>query len=627
MLRPAVAVALLSCMVIAAGCKRRPAGSAGATAAPAPKGPSPALLTAADPTGGRDTAVAPEFGPASLPRPRFLRRPGREAGSYGGELMLASPSAPKTFNPLRIKDVHTAAMVRGTLYAALVEYDREAYGLEPDLAQEWERSGDGRSWTFRLRAGLQWSDGTPLTARDVVFSFSAAMDEALGAGSRDLLTDSTGGLPQVESTDDRTVVFTLGGVHVLFLEAIAAVPLIPRHRWEEAWRKGQLVQALGPDTPADRIVGAGPFRVRSYAPGKRLVLERNPYSHLVDAKGKRLPYLDSVSWRILPDYDDGLRRFLAGEIDVSDQVRATDFDVLDRGEAEGGYTVFDLGASHGSTFVALNQNPGRGRDGTPHVEPRLSGWFRDRRFRLAVSHAIDRLSLVWSVLRGRGRPLHSIVTEANRVWSHDVDKTEYSPETARRLLAEMGLADRDADGVLEDASGTRVTFELATNVEDSLRVGAASRVADDLRRVGLGVDVKPMPFSSLVTRLTETMDWQAVLIGLGGNVPPDPAMWKSVYLSRGGLHMWHPHQAGPPTPWEREIDGLVGALTGTHDFLVRKKAHDRILDLMAKEQPLVFLYSPDLYVAGRVRVGNLRPSSLRPHGTWNLAEMFLTGKR
>ena len=151
---------------------------------------------------------------------------------------------------------------------------------------------------------------------------------------------------------------------------------------------------------------------------------------------------------------------------------------------------------------------------------------------------------------------------------------------------------------------------------------AAARVAEDLRRVGIGAEVRPVPFRTLVSRLTDQGDWQAIVLGFGGNVPPDPSQWKNVYRSSGGLHVWNPRQKAPATAWERRMDALVGTLSGTPDFLLRKQAHDEILDLLAEEQPLIFLYSPDLYVVARTDLANFRPSSLRPHGIWNVVELF-----
>jgi len=157
-------------------------------------------------------------------------------------------------------------------------------------------------------------------------------------------------------------------------------------------------------------------------------------------------------------------------------------------------------------------------------------------------------------------------------------------------------------------------------------VATAAAVAADLRRVGMGAEVRPVPFPALVARLTArdgAAPWQAVLLGFGGNVPPDAALWGSVYRSSGSLHVWSPRQARPATAWEARIDALAASLSGAADFLVRKKAHDEILDILADQQPLIHLYTPDLFVAARAAVANFRPSPLRPHATWNAEELFL----
>jgi peptide/nickel transport system substrate-binding protein len=504
-------------------------------------------------------------------------------------------------------------MLARTVYSALVDYDRESFKIEPSLARLWGRSEDGRTWTFQLRTGVRWSDGTPLTARDVTFSFWAAMDPKLRSSDAEVLRDATGALPEVTANEAGEVVFTLKGDHGLFLQAVSSVHVLPAARWEATWKAGRLGGALGPDTPEDQIVSTGPFLVKSYVPGERLVLERNPYSYLADVKGGALPYLDRIVWRIAKDYDDAIRLFEAGEVDVYDQVRATDFDRLKAGEAAGGYTVVDLGPSHRTTFLAFNLTPGK-----------APAWAAKKDFRRAVAHAIDREGLVAQVLRGKGRPQTTMVTQANRAWMHaPAAIPSFDPSQARRLLRAAGLRDRNGDGVLQTEAGAKIAFEISTNAEDSVRVQAAARVAEDLRRVGIGAEVRPVTFKTLVSRLTDTGDWQAIVLGFGGNVPPDPALWKNVYGSSGGLHVWNPRQKTAATPWEGRIDELVRALTATPDFILRKQAHDEILDLLAEQQPMVFLYSPDLYVAARTAVANFRPSPLRPHGIWNVEELFL----
>lgn len=604
-------IAALATSFAASGCDKRhgtAGGGASDAARPPPRGPSPASVSAAK-RHGDPPAAKPK---ADLERLR-IDRPGRRLGRPGGELRLVAASGPRTFNPLLINDVHTAAMLDRTVYSALVDYDRESFRIEPALAQLWERSEDGRTWTFQLRPGLRWSDGTPLTAKDVTFSFWAAMDPKLRSADADVLRDAGGALPEVTANDAGEVVFKLRGDHGLFLQAVSSVHMLPAARWEASWKAGTLGAALGPDTPVDQLVSSGPFRVKSYAAGESLILERNPHSFLADIKGRPLPYLDRLVWRIAKDYDDAIRLFDAGEIDVYDQVRPTDYDRLKAGEAAGGYTVVDLGPSHRTTFLAFNLIPGKG-----------APWAQKLQFRRALAHAVDRSGLVERVLRGRGRPQTTMVTQADRAWAHSPAATPaFDPGQARRMLREAGLRDRNGDGILETPEGVAVAFEIATNAEDSVRVQAAARVAEDLRRVGVGAEVRPVPFKSLVSRLTDSGDWQAIVLGFGGNVPPDPALWKNVYRSSGGLHVWNPRQKTPATAWERRMDELVGLLTATPDFLLRKKAHDEILDLLAANQPMIFLYSPDLFVAARTSVANFRPSPLRPHGIWNVEELFL----
>lgn len=539
------------------------------------------------------------------------------------QLVLAVESGPKTFNPHLANDATTSRLIKGPVYTNLVDFDPARFEDRLVLARAREVSEDGLTWTYHLRKGLRWSDGHPFSAADVLFNLELAFSPGSPSAARDAFEDSQGRLPAYEEVGPLTVRFRLHEVSVLFESALGSLYLIPKHRWAKAVAERGLQRILGTDTPPADVVGLGPFVIADWVADQRLVLKRNPHSWLVDDAGKPLPRLDRVTWLITSDNNATLLKFLSGETHVLSPVRPEQVDLLRRRAGPAGFDLHDVGPSLATHYLTFNLNPGRAKDGRPFVEPWLRDRFEDVRVRRAVSHAIDREALVRTALLGRGHPLYCFVGPANRAWYHPCTRYQHDPGRARALLGEAGLADRDGDGIREDATGRPLAFSLITNVENTARVAAANTIQADLARVGVRVDVKPIPFSALLDRFAKTYRWEALLLGWSTGVPPDPVMFKNIYLSSGRTHVWHPRQLTPTRPWEAEIDRLVGTLTSTRVRAARREAHDRLMDVLGEQQPQIFLFSENVWVGARREVGNLRPVVFPPHGTWNLAELYL----
>lgn len=590
--------------------------------APAPVRPTAPVAEAALPAQATGTPDPPFS--SELPADALVwDREGATPGRYGGQLVLPIEVNPKSFNPVVANETSTTELVRGPIYLPLSSFDPVRFEERLLLARAREVSPDGLVWTYHLRRGLRWSDGQPFTAGDVLFNFELVFDPSTPSSDRDLFTDSEGRLPKVERLDDHTVRFSLTQLNVLFESAVGSVYLIPKHVWEGPVREKGISRVLGLDTPPEQVVGMGPFRVKSLETDQRVLLERNPWFAMRDRYGNRLPYLDRVVWLVLPDANTSLLRFLAGEVQLLSRVSAEQVDLLELDAAKGGFALTDLGPSLSTHYLTFNLNPGSGPDGAPLVKPWLRAIFEDVRFRRAVSHALDRKAMVRTALLGRGRPLYCIVSPANRAWFHECPAYPYDRAKSEALLAEMGLVDRDGDGVREDGGGNAVVLTAITNVENTVRVAELNVIKANLAEVGIRVVPRPMPFNALITRFNTTYEWEAIVLGWGSGVPPDPVMSKNIYLSSGRTHVWHPKQQSPARTWEAEIDGLVGRLETTLDPVLRKATHDRIVDILGEQQPQVFTFGEDVFVAARKEIGNLRPVVVRPYATWNLHELFL----
>lgn len=560
---------------------------------------------------------------AAVPLPEDARVvEGLVPGTPGGRVICAITSDPKTFNPMLVSETSTEIVV-SLMFSGLVNYDQYAQVFVPGLAKSWEE--DGLTWTFRLRRGVRWSDGHPITADDVLFSFEVLYDSVIHPPGADLLMIE-GKKIAVTRIDSLTVRMDLPTSYGPFIGMVGSLRILPKHRLEAAYRRGDFESSWGVNTPSQDIVVSGPFRLGQYVPNEKVVLVKNPHFWHVDEKGTRLPYLDEIIYVNAEDENVVLLKFQAGETDmIQDGFSPDNFQVLKEGETRGGYTVYDIGPRLGSTHIWFNLNPGTNpKTGEPYVRPHKLAWFREPTFRKAIAHAIDRESIVKTALHGRGVPVWGPVSPNNKAWYNpDLVSYPYDPVTASKLLARMGFWDQDDDGVLEDREGRELEFTLATNASNTTRVRIGNIIVDDLKKLGVKVNFTPIDFNDLITRMRESFDYEAMMLALTEGVPPDPVMGSNVFLSYGDTHVWFPNQVKPATPWEAEIDSLMILQTLTSDQALRKKAFDRVQRIMSEQVPLIFIVNQNEYVSARNALGNVKPSIMEPFLLHNSEQLFL----
>jgi peptide/nickel transport system substrate-binding protein len=584
-------------------------------------GPGSAAASA-DPAGGLGVPNPPFEG--DIPK-GALRVEGGETGRYGGTLVLASAGNPKSFNPILQNEASTSEVIAGPVFATCWEFNNLAQVDEPALCEKYERSPDNLIYTFTLREGLRWSDGTPITVDDFAFSYNIITDPKIPSTVKDLFKqgkDEAGNdlFATMEKVDDRTFRFKLREPNVVFQYTVGSIYVIPRHKWQSVYEAGGFMQAMTVQTPPAEIISSGPFRIKAFAADERVVLERNPHYWKVDKAGNRLPYLDRVIFVVVPDFNVALLKFRDGETDVY-EVRPEDVELLKRDTEKGKYQVVDLGPSFNTSYFMFNQDPGNTKDGKPFVDPVKLKWFRDKTFRKAISHAIDRNSIVNVIFQGRGQPHWTYTSPANKQWYYDqATQYPYSLDKARELLTQAGFVFKD--GVLRDAAGNKVTFTAVTNSENGTRIALLNLLKDDFAKLGIEVTVQPVPFNELTTRLADTRDFEAVVLGWSSAVPPDPSQMRNVLLSGGRSHNWHPNQKQPATEWEKRIDALVSENSRVAELEARKKAFHEIEAIFSDELPQIGLAVYNDHAAGRLNLGNFRPAPLRPKTHWNVDELF-----
>src|SRR5215470_12103710 len=178
-----------------------------------------------------------------------------QGGNYGGTLVMALPSNPRSFNPITAIDSSTIWVTQGLLYRSLVDYDNSEQHVVPGLATSWETSASGLEWSFQLRRGVNWSDGEPFTASDVLFNIELVFDPKTGSPSRSLFVQSDGSLPAYGSDGDYAVRFHLLEPNAEFLIALGSIYLIPKHKWEGAYRRQDITRALTIGADPQDMVG------------------------------------------------------------------------------------------------------------------------------------------------------------------------------------------------------------------------------------------------------------------------------------------------------------------------------------------------------------------------------------
>ncbi len=541
----------------------------------------------------------------------------REVGHPGGRLVVALRAEPRTFNPVLATDQPSLTVIR-RLMADLIHIDRASQRTAPALAQSWTRSPDGRRFDLELRHDARFSDGHPLSADDVLFSFAVYLDEAIASPYRgQLMID---GEPiTVRKLGTHRLAFELAQADAWGERLFNDLSILPKHRLEPAFLQGRLAEVWSLQAAPEQIVGLGPFRLKLYVPAERLELERNPHYWKSDREGRRLPYLENLTFLFVASEDAQTLRFKAGDTHLIDRLGADSFALLERETRQRDYLLQDLGPGLGYEFLFFNLNDLSGRK-LSGIE-RKQRWFERLAFRRAVSIAIDRDGIVRLVYRGRATPIASHVSPGNKLWANaELRPPKRSLATSRELLRAAGFT-WDDHRRLRDPQGQAVEFTIVASASNRDRLAIAAIVQDDLDQLGIGVRIVPLEFRSLIDRVLRTYDYEACILGLGAG-DGDPSSGLDVWLSSGARHFWRLGQSRPATPWEAEIDHLMNRQKITLEHRARKQLTDQIQQRVADHLPLIFLISPNVLVGARRDLGNFAPAVLEHSTLWNVDRLF-----
>lgn len=546
-------------------------------------------------------------------------------GHYGGQIVTSTiGEGPKTFNPWVSKDA-TSSQVADMLYDSLLSTDPITGEVIPHLAKGYKVSDDKKTYTIKLREGVKWSDGKEITADDVVFTWNEIILAGFGNTS---LRDSVlidGEYPKVTKVDKYTVDFDIKKPFSPFLR-LFGTQIAPKHVFESVVQKGKRYfdTYLGTTVNPQKIVSSGAFLLDEYVPAQRVVFKRNPNYYEIDAQKNKLPYVDKYVVLIVGDLNNEMLKFEAGELDAV-SVRGKDLPRFKSKEKKSDFTVYNIGPTTSTMFIAFNLNSRTNKEGKYYVNPIKQKWFNNKNFRTAVDYAIDRKAMVNNVVNGVAQPLFtaeslsSIYLNEKLAVGHEQD-VDY----AKELLKDAGFY-LDKDGFLYDEDGNPVEFDLYTNAGQTEREACGVMVKEDLRKLGIKVNFKPIEFNSLVSKMMSTCDWDMVLMGLTGN-PLEPHTGLNVWNSKGHLHLFNMRFPYDKTldilPWEKELDEIYTIAPLELDFEKRKPLYDRYQEIIYDERPIIYLYSPLTIMAVRDKIKNLYPTPLGG-SMHNIEELYI----
>lgn len=539
-------------------------------------------------------------------------------GQFGGTFYDNQISdGPKTFNPWASTDA-TSSTLGGMLYAGLLVTDAYSGEPVPYLAKSVTLSDDKMTYTVTLRKGLKWSDGQPLTAKDVVFTWNEIVKSGLGNASHRDVVLVDGKFPEVKALDDLTIQFKTAKPFAPFLRNLSE-GIAPAHIFKPVVAKGDTTFSafMGVSDAAkapEKFVSGGMWLLKSYVPRQKAIFKRNPNFFMVDNQGQRLPYMDQYSISFVGDMNNQSLQFEQGKVDIYNvpgnllshvrQLKKPDF------------KLYNLGPATGTVFLTLNMNNRTNAEGKPFVNPIKSAWFRDVNFRQAINHAINRQDIVANILKGVGAPLFTSESLSSIYLNPQLAKG-FDPDIheAKALLKKSGFT-WDSQGILHDKQGNVVEFNLYTNSGNTEREAVGVNLKQDLAQLGMKVNFKPIDFNVLIGNLKDGT-WEAMVMGLTGS-PLDPHSGANVWKSDGSIHMFNQRQieAGKPTnindrfPWEKKLDALVEKGSQTFNEEERHQVYNELQQVIYEQAPFIYLYSPLNIIAVRDRIQNFDPTPL-----------------
>lgn len=594
--------------------------------------------TSADSLTGTGSALPLVNWPAAAPykvveKDGVMMKQGRfPNGKFGGTLVRYCIE-PKVLNPWTATDA-VSQELGCLMFSGLASLDAFSGEIIPDLAEKIDLDKDGVTYTVKLRKGLTWSDGKPLGASDVAFTWNTIVNGGYGNSSMRDVSTIGGKSPQVTIIDQLTVKFVTAAPFGPF-KRLLAEPIAPEHivkpiiNAPDGRRAFDRLWTANSD-PKSFVVN-GPFKLKRYLQSQRIEFVPNPSYAGVNAEGKRLPYLGQLTFLIVADSNTILLKFKAQETDLA-LIRPKAVVEMMAARSKENFQLYNLGASTTSLFIAFNMNRRvNAKTKKPYVPTYKSEWFNDLNFRQAVNHALNREQMVANCFNGIGLPLTAAESSVSPFCNRNLKPIKADLTYSLSLLEQSGFKKRE-DGKLYDKNGKRVEFTMVTAAGSSFNEIAGNMIATDLATLGIKVNLQFLDFSILVDKIGNSLEWDTCLYALKPGDSLEPNESSNIYKSDGRMHLFDqrlPDKNGKVVtsdarPWEKRLDELFLKGATTVDKTQRQAIYNEYQQIIYQQAPFVFLVTYLEIYGARNTVKNYFPTPLTQStsGLHNIEEIF-----
>lgn len=563
-----------------------------------------------------------------------------EIGKVGGTFNYAHSADAKTFNLILNKEAITCDKLV-CCYDFILGRDEFTEEFIPNLAESWKLSDDGLVCDIFLRKDVNFHDGHPLTADDVVFTYNDLLDnkEIDVGGKGALLFRNWNEVEKridefkmkVEKVDEFTVRFTFPYRTFRAMDRIANQLIYPKHILKKYVDNDTFNTTWDISTNPREIIGSGMYMPWEFVSGERFVVKRNPQYWKKDADGNSLPYIDKVVFHTIVNHDTAILKFLSGEIDFI-PLSGEDVPLLMPQQEGKNFRIFGTGPSTTIRYIAFNMNFGKDpKTGKPYVAPHKLKWFRETKFRQAMSYALDRQTWINNFMNGFGVPLWSPLSPAStEFYCDEVQQYPFDLSKAGALLDELGYIDRNGDGIREDGDGNNIEFTILTRATDEKAMRPINMFVSDLARIGVKVSISIQQASTFLDSLWTNFSFECAFAGELAGTEVDGI--GGLFVSYSSYRYYKQNYSSDDKPnmenvenrfeWEDKADKLFSEYEKELDRNKRKLIGYEIQKMLSKELPLIFTVTEDRIFAIKNKWKNLNPTTSFYPSVWSKFELM-----
>ena len=550
----------------------------------------------------------------------------------GGTLRMALSRPPTGFLSYSNNFSPSNEFITQQMLLPLLERHPIDESIRGALAENWDWQDNGHTFKLTLREHLYWSDGTPLSTKDVLFTFkNIILNPASPANYLEVFSHN-GIVSEIIATDDRHIEFRLPAPLAAIPYTLTYLPILPAHKISPRQASPENLHTLWNTStlPAD-MPASGPFMLKKYQPGVKITLRRNPYFFRTDSRGHRLPYADELELYVIPHTSARMAMFAAGRLDYFEP-SPQDFLLLQKQKNSRG------------KYQLLHGRPAKNHPSVTHIafnfdapDAAKAALFRSRDFRIAMEHLLNRPLIISRVYQGLARVQGTFITEQNQQFydaQSDAMRREYNPDKAKNILDQLGLIDRNGDGWRDFPDGSPlVLFIVApTGTLTQKEADIALLYSMSLNEAGIQTILQKLDGAAMMDKI-KRRDFDIVLRSIANS--PDPLVRVRVIWQPGQfLYYFHPStydkennkpNAQAMTDWEKQLMNLYEQANITHDEKKRGEYYAQIQRIYAQYLPVIFTVRQDNLYAAQKDLANvaLTDEGLLAFSTWTAAKNII----